>query len=129
MTMDIVVEVGDKAKVEKATSKQRKQLDALCELLTDKYPKLWLTGKNVVKDTEKVPMRVDNQGVLSNPFAGQNLQAQTGSISIAAVGLANTLSNPKMPPACQTAVENAVKEALKASAADQKWRYVKGTCT
>ncbi|MFJ2817160.1 hypothetical protein [Streptomyces sp. NPDC087294] len=125
MANDITIEVGSKAKVKEPSAKEKKQLATLGGALATKYPKLWTRG-TIVHDAT---MRIDNQGVLSSPFAGQNIQAQIGSSSIAAVGLANTLSVGKMSEECQQAVETAVADALRASAADQKWRYVTGTCT
>ncbi|MCL7494316.1 hypothetical protein WKI65_24615 [Streptomyces sp. MS1.AVA.3] len=130
MPNNITVDVAPQPdpKLTPASSKQRKQLDELCDKLTGKYAQLWGRG-TIVSDSNKPAMRIDNQGVLTTPFAGQNIQAQTGTVSIAAVGLANTLSDQKMSPTCQKAVEDTLKQALKDSALDQKWRYISGTCT
>ncbi|UKY50086.1 hypothetical protein [Streptomyces inhibens] len=117
---------GEKFKGIQASEKQKTQLKELCQELTDKYPQLWSKAGTIVEDT-KMKMRVDRQGKLSKPFVGMNIQAQTGKESLAAIGLAETLSDGKMPEEGQRAVEEEVKAALQHSAESGKWRYVTGT--
>ncbi|AZS71694.1 hypothetical protein DDE74_12660 [Streptomyces lydicus] len=117
---------GEKFKGIRASEKQKTQLKELCQELTDKYPQLWSKAGTIVEDT-KMKMRVDRQGKLSKPFVGMNIQAQTGKESLAAIGLAETLSDGKMPEEGQRAVEEEVKAALQHSAESGKWRYVTGT--
>ncbi|MFJ6141657.1 hypothetical protein [Kitasatospora sp. NPDC092286] len=93
MANEIYTEVGGAANLSKRNEKLKAQLAALGGQLSakHKYPQLRVRG-NVIHDEEKKPMRIDNQGILSKPFKGQNIQAQVAGGSIAAVGLEETLS-------------------------------------
>ncbi|MFF0624736.1 hypothetical protein [Streptomyces sp. NPDC004296] len=124
--MSVRVEVGEKAKIRNGTSKEVKNLASLGEDLGKKYPQLWSKG-TIISDST---MRIDNQGVTTKPFAGQNIQAQVGTASIAAVILDDALSSSKMTEECQKVIGDAIRQALLDSTRDEekRWRYVKGTC-
>ncbi|MCE4946971.1 hypothetical protein LVX13_28250 [Streptomyces albulus] len=124
--MPVHVEVGEKAKIRNGASKEVKKLAELGADLGKKYAQLWAKG-TIVSDST---MRIDNQGVTTKPFAGQNIQAQVGTASIAAVILDDALSSSKMSEECQRVIGNAIGQALLDSTRDEekRWRYVRGTC-
>jgi hypothetical protein len=79
-------------------------------------------GQGTIDQFQQV--RIDNQGPW-NAGPGDNIQAQVGRNSLAAIRIANELSG--VAPAHQQAVLDAVETALEESYRDGDWYEVTGT--
>lgn len=118
--MPIVTAPAGVANLDEVNGRTRKDLaDAMSELT---FANLWRTPRTIAQSGS---VRIDIQGPWS-AGPGQNIQAQAGNGSVAAIRVASTLE-AALGNANQAAVVAAVGSALTASMNSGFWQNVTGT--